>query len=61
MLPFNSDVRPSSVSERALSGSSKKSPRTMANENAAFACNFEIFSKTSINLPETAPMTSLQV
>ncbi len=59
-MPLKSDVRSSSPSVEGLAGSANKSPRIMARENEVFACNFEIFSKTSMKRPNTAPVTILQ-
>jgi len=59
MLPFRRFVRFISSSDDVLSGSASRSPITMASENEVFACSLEIFSKTSVKRPETAPVTIL--
>ena len=58
--PLNREVTFFSSSGEVAAGSANKSPTMIAREKDVFACNFEIFAKTSIKRPRTAPVTILK-
>ena len=57
--PLNREVTFFSSSGEVVAGSANKSPTMIAREKDVFACNFEIFAKTSMKRPWTAPVTIL--